>query len=106
MAEVRDHQFFSLVDWQRMLDKDYRPPMVPALASELDLRYFSPSFTAEPPTLDWGGQSLGGGGGGGGGGSAIGVGSGRISKRISLRASQYSRIASRTEPASSPALAN
>jgi hypothetical protein len=25
------HRFFSLVDWRRMLAKDYRPPMVPTL---------------------------------------------------------------------------
>ena len=49
VTELRRHSFFSLVDWQRMLEKDYRPPMVPDLSSELDLRYFSPSFTAEPP---------------------------------------------------------
>ena len=49
VTELRRHSFFSLVDWQRMLEKDYRPPMVPVLSSELDLRYFSPSFTAEPP---------------------------------------------------------
>ena len=34
-----------------MLLKDYKPPMVPPLAHELDLSFFDPTFTAEPPCV-------------------------------------------------------
>lgn len=32
-----------------MLERDYKPPMVPALKHDLDLSFFDPTFTAEPP---------------------------------------------------------
>ena len=32
-----------------MLERDYKPPMVPSLAHDLDLSFFDPTFTAEPP---------------------------------------------------------
>ena len=41
----------DLVEWRRMLLKDYKPPMVPPLAHELDLSFFDPTFTAEPPCV-------------------------------------------------------
>ena len=34
-----------------MLLKDYKPPMVPPLTHELDLSFFDPTFTAEPPCV-------------------------------------------------------
>ena len=42
-------RFFNVVDWERMLQRDYKPPMVPALAHDLDLSFFDPTFTMEPP---------------------------------------------------------
>ena len=51
VAEAKRHPFFELVEWRRMLLKDYKPPMVPALRSETDLSFFDPTFTAEPPCV-------------------------------------------------------
>lgn len=42
-------RFFDMVEWRRMLERDYKPPMVPSLAHDLDLSFFDPTFTAEPP---------------------------------------------------------
>lgn len=42
-------RFFDMVDWERMLHHDYKPPMVPSLAHDLDLSFFDPTFTSEPP---------------------------------------------------------
>lgn len=42
-------RFFNVVDWERMLRHDYKPPMVPALDHDLDLSFFDRTFTKEPP---------------------------------------------------------
>ena len=44
-------RFFDMVDWGRMEARDYKPPMVPSLAHDLDLSFFDPTFTAEPPCV-------------------------------------------------------
>ena len=44
-------RFFDMVEWGRMEARDYKPPMVPSLAHDLDLSFFDPTFTAEPPCV-------------------------------------------------------
>ena len=44
---IKNHAFFKGVDWDRALKKEYRPPFVPKLSNNLDLRYFDSTFTKE-----------------------------------------------------------
>ena len=43
--EVKQHPFFKGVDFDKVLRKEYKPPFIPKLKDDLDLRYFDESFT-------------------------------------------------------------
>jgi serine/threonine protein kinase len=43
--EVKQHPFFKGVDFDKVLRKEYKPPFVPKLNDDLDLRYFDETFT-------------------------------------------------------------
>ena len=38
--EVKNHPFFKDIDFNKVLNKEYKPPFVPKLDSETDLKYF------------------------------------------------------------------
>ena len=38
--EVKNHPFFKDIDFKKVLNKEYKPPFVPKLDSESDLKYF------------------------------------------------------------------
>ena len=38
--EVKNHPFFKDIDFDKVLNKEYKPPFVPKLDSETDLKYF------------------------------------------------------------------
>ena len=38
--EVKNHPFFKDIDFKKVLNKEYKPPFVPKLDSETDLKYF------------------------------------------------------------------
>lgn len=46
-AKIKNHKFFNGVDWDKALRKEYKPPFVPELLDELDLKYFDKTFTEE-----------------------------------------------------------
>ena len=46
--KIKEHPYFSDVDWKKYLNKEIEPPFVPKLDGDLDLRYFDKSFTDEP----------------------------------------------------------
>ena len=46
--KIKEHQYFSDVDWNKYLNKEIEPPFVPKLDGDMDLRYFDKSFTDEP----------------------------------------------------------
>lgn len=46
--DIKEHPWFSGVDWAAYLRKDTEPPFVPILSSDLDLSNFSPEFTNLP----------------------------------------------------------
>ena len=54
--EIKRHRFFSRLDWQRLLDRGYPPPIKPAVTAPDDVANFHPSFTSLPvvdsPTFD------------------------------------------------------
>ncbi len=38
--EIKEHPFFSDIDWEMVLQKKYEPPFKPKVANERDLRHF------------------------------------------------------------------
>ena len=46
-TKVKNHKFFNGVNWDKALKKEYKPPFVPELLDELDLKYFDKNFTEE-----------------------------------------------------------
>lgn len=46
-SNIKNHKFFNGVDWDKALRKEYKPPFIPELFDELDLKYFDKSFTEE-----------------------------------------------------------
>ena len=50
--KIKEHQYFSDVDWNKYLNKEIEPPFVPKLDGDMDLRYFDKSFTEEPVNSD------------------------------------------------------
>ena len=45
--EVKQHPFFKGVDFEKVLKKEYKPPFIPKLKNELDLRYFDSNYTEQ-----------------------------------------------------------
>jgi len=50
--KIKEHQYFSDIDWNKYLNKKIEPPFVPKLDGGMDLRYFDKSFTDEPVNSD------------------------------------------------------
>ena len=51
-TKIKNHKFFNGVDWDKALRKEYKPPIVPELSNELDLKYFDKNFTDEDLDLN------------------------------------------------------
>lgn len=47
--EIKNHPFFKVIDWKKLLQKKIQPPFKPAVASAIDTSNFDSEFTAEPP---------------------------------------------------------
>ncbi len=45
--KIKQHEFFKGVEWEKYWNKEIRPPFVPELDDELDLKYFDKMFTEE-----------------------------------------------------------
>lgn len=39
---VKKHQWFSGVDWEKLIKKEIRPPFIPVIKGDLDLSNFDP----------------------------------------------------------------
>lgn len=50
-ADIRSHQFFRTIDWDRLEAKQVSPPYKPRIQSDRDLEHFDPQFTNEPVQL-------------------------------------------------------
>ena len=53
--EIKNHSFFSTIDWDKLVNKQLEPPFKPQVSSETDTCYFETQFTGEnvkftPPT--------------------------------------------------------
>jgi len=49
--KVKNHIFFKGIDWEKAYRKEYKPPFIPELLDELDLKYFDKMFTEEHVSL-------------------------------------------------------
>ena len=45
--EIKAHPYFQDVDWDKYLKKEIKPPFVPKVKNEMDLKYFDKVFTEE-----------------------------------------------------------
>ena len=43
--EIKNHPFFKGIDFDKVLRKEYKPPFIPKLKDDTDLRYFDENFT-------------------------------------------------------------
>ena len=43
--EVKNHPFFKGIDFDKVLRKEYKPPFIPNLKDDTDLRYFDENYT-------------------------------------------------------------
>lgn len=50
--KVKSHKFFKGIDWGKALRKEYKPPFIPDLLDELDLKYFDKAFTEQHVDLN------------------------------------------------------
>ncbi|XP_076784219.1 serine/threonine-protein kinase Sgk1 isoform X1 [Arvicanthis niloticus] len=46
--EIKSHIFFSLINWDDLINKKITPPFNPNVSGPSDLRHFDPEFTEEP----------------------------------------------------------
>lgn len=49
-CDVKEHPWFSDINWEAMFNKSVSPPYIPNRSHSLDLRYFSHEFTNCTPT--------------------------------------------------------
>ena len=48
IEKVKNHPYFNGVSWKDVLQKKIRPPFIPKLKDDTDLKYFDTMFTDEP----------------------------------------------------------
>lgn len=49
LQEIKRHQFFASIDFNRLLNKEIEPPFKPAVTTIDSTVYFDPEFTKRPP---------------------------------------------------------
>jgi len=47
--EIKSHEFFNGICWEKVLKRDYEPPFIPSLSSEDDVSNFDTRFTSKSP---------------------------------------------------------
>ena len=47
--EVKNHEFFNGICWEKVLKREYQPPFVPSLANAEDVSNFDTRFTSKSP---------------------------------------------------------
>ena len=48
VENIKSHEYFKDVDWNKYYNKEIEPPFIPKLDSDEDLKYFDKIFTDEP----------------------------------------------------------
>jgi p90 ribosomal S6 kinase len=47
-TQIKNHEFFSTIDWQKLYRRKIKPPFKPTFASDVTC-YFDPKFTKQIP---------------------------------------------------------
>ena len=47
--EIKNHPFFKDIDFKKVLNKEYKPPFIPQLDNETDLKYFEKIYIIREP---------------------------------------------------------
>jgi p90 ribosomal S6 kinase len=47
--KIKEHEFFSSIDWKKLYRRELEPPFKPAIASDLT-SHFDPKFTKQVPS--------------------------------------------------------
>ncbi|KAL4640884.1 ribosomal protein S6 kinase alpha-2 [Arapaima gigas] len=50
VEEIKRHQFFATIDWNKLYRKEIKPPFKPAVGRPEDTFHFDPEFTSRTPT--------------------------------------------------------
>jgi len=50
-AKIKDHPFFSTINWEDLYDKKIKPPFIPNVKGEEDVSQIDPVFVRETPTI-------------------------------------------------------
>ena len=50
--DIRNHPYFSDIDWNKAMKKELEPPFVPKLEDETDIKYFEKSLKESPVFSD------------------------------------------------------
>lgn len=50
-GNIRNHSFFSKIDWRKLENREIEPPFKPKVKSATDVSNFDPDFTSETPRL-------------------------------------------------------
>ena len=48
LNDVKSHPFFAAIDWDSILAKKIKPPFLPKLKNNTDVRYIDKEFTSQP----------------------------------------------------------
>ena len=47
LQDIKSHPFFATINWESIINKNIKPPFIPKLRNESDIRYFDPDFTED-----------------------------------------------------------
>jgi len=50
VADIKSHPFFSVIDWDKLLEKQVQPPFIPGVSEADDVSNVDPEFLAETPS--------------------------------------------------------
>ncbi|XP_037922435.1 ribosomal protein S6 kinase 2 beta isoform X3 [Hermetia illucens] len=51
IEDIKRHEFFANIDWEKLVRKEVRPPFIPAVSRD-DAFYFDSEYTSKSPRLD------------------------------------------------------
>lgn len=49
IEDMKVHPFFGTIDWQKLYDKEIKPPFIPAVSRSDHTAYFDKEFTTRTP---------------------------------------------------------
>ncbi|MFH4974481.1 hypothetical protein AB6A40_001190 [Gnathostoma spinigerum] len=47
--EIKNHMFFASIDWEKLVNRQVKPPFVPKIKDEMDVSHIDKEFTSQQP---------------------------------------------------------